>query len=308
MALVDFDEIRKRDRFDWIVVDGGHLSYRCLFAFRDLTVELPDREVYTGVPYGIFRYLLFIKRIFGGKIIIAWDGGKDSRREIDPNYKTHRDDKRVDEIFETFFDQLNLACYLLDLAGIKQFRTKGYEGDELISTICHRYKRKKRIAVLSGDHDMFQTITDNVSLLRPTTKGLEIIDKKEFMEQHLYEPENYWAIQALAGCSGDGVKGIEKVGEKTALKILVANGWYRGLLERLKSGEKIEGCSPKIVERLDFETIVKTRKLTFLRYNVPVKKYNKRERDIGKLMKEFSKYRMFSLLKDGTKILKGLGQ
>jgi DNA polymerase-1 len=77
------------------------------------------------------------------------------------------------------------------------------------------------VLVVSGDRDTIQLVRDDVTLLYPNVRGvseLKRYDREAVLERYGIEPHQYPEIAALVGESSDNLTGIDKVGEKTAVK------------------------------------------------------------------------------------------
>ena len=88
--------------------------------------------------------------------------------------------------------------------------------------------------VVSGDRDTIQLVNDDVTLLYPNARGvseLKRYDRDAVIERYGIEPEQYPEIAALVGETSDNLIGIDKVGEKTAVKWIKQYGTVEELLE-----------------------------------------------------------------------------
>ncbi|MET0302984.1 MAG: DNA polymerase I, partial [Microbacteriaceae bacterium] len=78
-----------------------------------------------------------------------------------------------------------------------------------------------RVLVVSGDRDSIQLVNDDITLLYPNVRGvseLKRYDRDAVFEKYGIEPHQYPEIAALVGETSDNLIGIDKVGEKTAVK------------------------------------------------------------------------------------------
>ncbi len=86
-----------------------------------------------------------------------------------------------------------------------------------------------------------QLVTDDITLLYPNARGvteLKGYDPAAVRERYGIEPEQYPDIAALVGETSDNLIGIDKVGEKTAVKWITQ---YGGLDELLAHADEITG-------------------------------------------------------------------
>ncbi|MEG8036276.1 5'-3' exonuclease H3TH domain-containing protein [Sphingomonas sp. LR61] len=88
--------------------------------------------------------------------------------------------------------------------------------------------------VVSGDRDAIQLVNDDVTLLYPSVRGVSELtryDRDKVYERYGIEPHQYPDIAALVGETSDNLIGIDKVGEKTAVKWVTQYGLLEGVLE-----------------------------------------------------------------------------
>jgi 5'-3' exonuclease len=179
----------------------------------------------TGVIFGFIRKLFKIQAdVQATNWIFCWDADKRSLRrgDIFPDYKIKKDnkspkDKELDKIARPQFKILRK--HVLPLMGFSnQFLQKGYEADDTIAQIITQYSIEKFI-IVSRDNDLHQLLEgDRVVMFDPVKMGY--FAEKHFTYKWGVKPNEWEFVKAIAGCSGDGVPGIEGVKEKTAIKFL----------------------------------------------------------------------------------------
>lgn len=91
--------------------------------------------------------------------------------------------------------------------------------------------------------DFYQLLSKRVMIWHPVKR--EAVTRKSFKRKYGIHPKQWATVKAIAGCSGDFVKGIEQVGETTALR------YVRGeLMESSKAFKSIESREgQKIINR-----------------------------------------------------------
>jgi DNA polymerase-1 len=106
-------------------------------------------------------------------------------------------------------------------------------------------------------------VKDDVTLLYPNARGvseLKRYDRDAVFERYGIEPHQYPDIAALVGESSDNLIGIDKVGEKTAVKWITTYGSLAGVLEH---ADEITGVvGEKLREQRD--RAIRNRKLNHL--------------------------------------------
>ena len=232
-------------------------------------------SIKTGVAYGILRSLIAIHKNHDiSRTVFCYDPlVRDRtvhlRTEIFPDYKISREEKsrRNPEETEEFYNQLNLAHYIIYYLGIKQAWTTNFEADDLLKYYSHKVYKKRECFLLTSDHDLFQLLSNRVSILK-IGKNEQIYTDSDFVREYGIHPSKYLDVMNLCGCSSDDVPGIEGIGEKTAIDIIKR---FRNLKRLIREYRKRkEDISPKVYKLLEkdrkkkFSTIKKTRKLVKL--------------------------------------------
>lgn len=216
-----------------IVVDCNYLCYTAFYT----TMGLSHEQKPTGVTFGFLKQILSIAKLFKtNSFIFLWDSRKSYRKLVYPDYKANRrQDKTPQEMkdLEIAFAQFTeLREKVLPGLGFKNiFMQVGYEGDDLIAYITQNFTGD--FIIISSDNDMWQLLENNVEIY-----SKKLLTKQKFIDEWGIEPKQWADVKALAGCNGDNVKGIYRVGEKTAVKYI---------LEQLPEGK----TKQKIEENLD---------------------------------------------------------
>ena len=121
----------------------------------------------------------------------------------------------------------------MPLFGVKCYRKKGWEGDDLIYAISDAIVAKSPediVVIVSTDEDFHQLIADRVHLYSPIKQILYTLDNyQELME---IPQELFLTYKVLKGDSSDGIPGISGIGEKTAKQLV---NTYGNLDQLLKS-------------------------------------------------------------------------
>jgi len=203
----------------WLILDTPYLCHRA----KHSTPELQHEGMSTGILYGVLRDILTLQQQFQTKhIVFCWDYGFGLRKTLNINYKANRvpSTDPVTVEFETEFrEQMNKLRqrYLPKIGFRNVFYQKGYEADDIIASICHKLPKDEYGVIVSGDHDMYQLLSPNISIYKP---GKGTYTARNFKREFGIPAKHWVYVKALAGCSSDNVKGIQGVGEKTAIKYM----------------------------------------------------------------------------------------
>jgi DNA polymerase-1 len=214
-----------------IIIDGNHLACRCYFSLNKpgnnsaLTTKEGKRTELIYSFLSSFKKLVKNHKEEDTVFFLTWDGGNAKRREIFPQYKAGR------KPFEcSFYEQLDEIRNIINFLGLKQYHIRNVEADDLIGTLTIKSRKKgKKVLIISSDHDFEQLISNNVTVLHPLANDL-IKDVNWVKQNYGIEPNKIVEMMALTGDPTDNIPGIDKVGEKTAVKLIIANNGLDSLL------------------------------------------------------------------------------
>ena len=243
-----------------MVIDGHSLAFRAFYA---LPVDsFQNREgQHTNAIHGFISMLLnLLKNEKPTHLAVAFDISRYSFRTREyPEYKGTRGETPAE-----FVGQIPLLEEALKAMGIQTLSKEDYEADDILATLAHKGSAEGfTVYVVSGDRDAIQMIDDNVTLLYPNARGvseLKRYNRETVLERYGIEPHQYPDIAALVGETSDNLIGIDKVGEKTAVKWIQAYGSLSGVLQH---ADEIKGVvGEKLREQSD--RAVRNRKLNHL--------------------------------------------
>jgi 5'-3' exonuclease len=101
------------------------------------------------------------------------------------------------------------------------------EADDLLGAYAEcEVDRDGSVLIFSGDRDMFQCVSEHVSVLFPRggKDGPELVDVKGVKVKYGIRPDQVPDFIALRGDPSDGIPGAKGIGEKTAGEILRVHG------------------------------------------------------------------------------------
>ncbi len=108
------------------------------------------------------------------------------------------------------------------------------EADDLLGSLARvESEAGGRALLFTGDRDMFQCVSDAVSVLYPAGRGAdgpELVDVEAVRARYGVEPSQVPDFIALRGDPSDGLPGAKGIGEKTARDLLVAHGDLEGVI------------------------------------------------------------------------------
>jgi len=278
-----------------MLVDGHSLAFRAFYALPLDNFVTPEGQ-HTNAIHGFLSMLLsLLKKEQPSHLAIAFDISRYSfRTKIYPDYKATRGETPPE-----FVGQVPLLQEALHAMNIPTLQKEDYEADDIIATLAYQGSQAGfRVLVVSGDRDTFQLIDDNVTVLYPSSRGvseLKRYDAEAVLERYGIPPERYPDVAALVGETSDNLIGVDKVGEKTAVKWLTQYGDLDGVLA---NKDDITGVVGQNL-RDQYERAVLNRQLNHLLRDVdlPVAPADLSRQDIdpGKVREVFTKLRFRTL-------------
>lgn len=206
-----------------LAVDLSYQSYRATAAHRGLT----SGRHFTGGLYGFFVTVAkAIRETQATDLIICQDLKPYIRSREYPEYKANRSGKTDEDLKAAHLHSMTLIQEMLQLLGFPIWGLKGFESDDLIGHIVHRFRsRFDMIYAMSNDSDLFQLLfAPNFAIYNKdihTTWTLSRLKRELDLT-----PEQYMLATALQG-THNAVEGIPKVGEVTSRKAAKDPGLLR---------------------------------------------------------------------------------
>ena len=219
-----------------VLVDGSSYLYRAYHALPDL--RGPDGFP-TGAIHGMVAMMRWLRERYpADHAACVFDAkGKTFRDDWYPEYKANRaampDDLslQVDPIHE-----------VVKLLGWPVLEVPGIEADDAIGTIaCVAAQGGHRVIISTGDKDLAQLVTEQVTLINTMAKPPEVLDRAAVLAKFGVPPTAIVDYLALIGDSVDNVPGVDKVGPKTAAKWIAEHGSLDGVIAAAASIKGVVG-------------------------------------------------------------------
>lgn len=87
------------------------------------------------------------------------------------------------------------------------------------------------IVISSVDSDYFQLISTNVSVLRYRGKNTALCGEEYILEKFGIGADKYADMKALCGDASDNIRGVPRVGQKTAARLINEFGSLDGIMQ-----------------------------------------------------------------------------
>ncbi|MBR5754464.1 MAG: DNA polymerase I [Erysipelotrichaceae bacterium] len=213
-----------------LLIDGNSVLFRAYYATSYGDMMRTSKGVYTNAVYAFANMLnKALKTIEPDYCVVAFDKGKHTfRHEIDPEYKAGRR-----ETPEELASQFDLAREMLEAYNIPYLEYDGIEADDIIGTLSRKYDMET--CVLTSDRDMLQLINDSTSIyvMKKGMTDIARMDEQALKDEYGLKPYQIIDYKGLAGDKSDNIKGVEGVGDKTAVKLLNEYDTCEGIYEHI---------------------------------------------------------------------------
>ncbi|UYN84245.1 MAG: DNA polymerase I [Microcella sp.] len=221
------------DKPTLLLIDGHSLAFRAFYALPIDSFVTRDGQHTNAIHGFLSMFLSLLAKEKPTHAAVAFDISRFSFRTREyPEYKGTRGETPPE-----FVGQVPLLQEALAAMSIPTITKEDFEADDILATLATRAAAEGfRVLVVSGDRDTIQLVTDDVTLLYPNARGvseLKRYDPDAVRERYGVNPEQYPEIAALVGETSDNLPGIDKVGEKTAVKWITQYGSLDGIFEHI---------------------------------------------------------------------------
>ena len=213
-----------------LIVDGSNLLFQMFYGMPARIVNGQGKAIQGTLGF-VGALLKIIRMVQPTHLLVAFDGEcENSRTELDAEYKGNRPDYSQIPEEDTPFSQLPDIYAALDALGICHRETEKCEADDWIAAYAKRCGGSMNVVIASQDSDFFQLITAHVSVLRYRGKSSTLCDPAYIQQKLGIAPGQYAGFKALTGDTADNIRGIEKIGPKTAAELMKQFGDLQALL------------------------------------------------------------------------------
>lgn len=258
-------EKKEQSKGDFVIIDAYNLIHRAYYGNMN---KLTNKDgIPTNAMYTFAKMIQKIPKKFDDLkyIVCVFDGGEGSnfRKEIDPEYKAQRS-----ETPEDLKIQIPYIKEIVNLLGFPILYPNNEEADDIIGTLAVRASKSNfSTYIFSGDKDFRALVNDNIVIIDTMKDIVYNRDKiKEVMDIY---PEQVRDYLVLLGDAVDNVPGVEKVGAKTAAKLLNQYQDLEGIKNNLKNIKGVVGENLK--KAFESGLIEKNKKLISLKLDCEVK-------------------------------------
>lgn len=174
-------------------------------------------------------------------VIIALDSPPYRRREVYPEYKSHRPSPESEEVA-----QKKWLLERIEKDGYVVAKAKGYEADDVIFTLAAEYGSWCRdVRIIASDKDLATCISETVRMYVPPMgdKDDEVRGPNAIRNKYGVDPADMPLWLALVGDDSDNIPGVPGIGPKKAAELIANCVDFNGIAKTLatKAEEKAPG-------------------------------------------------------------------
>ena len=208
-----------------LLVDGSSYLYRAYHALPDL--RAPDGFP-TGAIHGVMAMMKWLRERYPAEhAVCVFDAkGPTFRDAWYADYKAQRAPMPADLV-----QQIEPIHEAVRLLGWPVLEVPGIEADDAIGTLAAIAAASgHKVLISTGDKDLAQLVTPEVTWMNTMAKPPEVLDGPAVKAKFGVPPERIVDYLTLVGDSVDNVPGVDKVGPKTAVKLLDEHGSLDGII------------------------------------------------------------------------------
>ena len=136
------------------VIDAYNLIYRMFYAVPEMTTRSGE---YVNAIFGVAKFLKgMADENPDAAMVVTTDVGRSFREDIYTEYKAQRD-----RMPDNLRSQIEGVFALFAAADIMVLARPGYEADDIIGSIAHKYENNgHQVVIISSDKDLCQFVRD----------------------------------------------------------------------------------------------------------------------------------------------------
>ena len=274
------------------LIDGSAYIYRAYHAIRPLSTS-------RGLPtHAVFGFLSILRRLLRerspGYLAVAFDTrGPVFRHRLYDQYKANRPPMPEDLAVQIPYIRESVAAHR-----ILVLEHDDQEADDLIASVTARMTGQGcRVVVVSGDKDLLQLVSADVTLWDPMND--RVMDEAAVTEKYGLPPGQLLDYFALTGDSSDNIPGVPGIGPKSAQKLIGEHHTLENLYQAAPGMKQSKAIRQLLDHR---EQAFLSRDLVRLNHaaEVPaeIERYRVQEPDIDRLRTLYTELEFHSLLKE----------
>jgi DNA polymerase-1 len=241
-----------------LAVDGPFLMYRSFFALPESILGVDKRPI--GALLGATNALLRIAAEHEPRAIVICFGAEAAEYRVELYEPYHADRPPVPAALGWQIDQA--PAYFAQFGWSAQESPKFEADDVLHSLAIAEAAAGGRALLLTGDRDMYQCASEQVSVLylKQGTSGSEEVGPEEVQRRYGVPPRLVPDFIALRGDPSDSLPGAPGIGPKTAAELLQRHGSLENAIaaadtERPRIAAALRDAAPDLRHFLEIATL-----------------------------------------------------
>ena len=213
-----------------LAVDGPSLLYRAFYALPDSIKDGSGQPV--NALLGTTNLVLQEIERHEPRAVVLCFGAEAAAYRVELHSGYHADRP---EVPDDLAPQFAASRDFFEAFGWTVSEDDSLEADDLLGSYAEIEQRAGGSALLlTGDRDMFQVASEQVSVLYVSTgvKGAQEVGPVEVRDRYGIDPAQVPDFIALRGDPSDGIPGAKGVGEKTAAELLREHGTLETILDQ----------------------------------------------------------------------------
>ena len=229
------------------LVDGSNLLFQMFYGM-PARITAPDGRPMQGTVGFTGALLKMLRWVQPTHAAVFFDGEHEEKRaQLLPAYKQNRPDYSAVPPQDNPFSQLPDIRAALDILGLAHAETVCCEADDWFAAYAKQTDDDTKIVISSMDSDLFQLVSERVTLLRYRGKASQLFTPADVRERFGVAPAQFAAYKALVGDKSDNIDGVRGIGPKTAARLLAQHG---GIAALLRAASRAEIAPPRLAESL----------------------------------------------------------
>jgi 5'-3' exonuclease len=205
-----------------LITDGPHLLYRAFYALPDTITN--DEGMSVNALLGSVNQTLWCVEKYAPRAVVMCFGAEAAHYRVEAYPSYHADRPPIPD---KLLPQWDRSTAFYEAFGWTVLMHDELEADDLLHSLSVAETRAGgHTLILTGDRDMLQCASDNVTVLlqRARQQGPDEVDPDGVRELYGVSPEQVPDFIALRGDPSDGLPGAKGIGAKTAAELLQRKG------------------------------------------------------------------------------------
>lgn len=280
------------------LIDGSAYIYRAYHAIKPLSNS-------QGLPtHAVFGFIAILRRLIKERdpqyLAVAYDTkGPVFRHQLYNKYKANRPPMPEDLVPQIPYIRKMVAAYR-----ILPLEQDDQEADDLIASATQKMVNQGyRVVIVSGDKDLLQLVSADVSLWDPMND--RVMDEAAVIKKYGVTPSQLLDYFALTGDASDNIPGVPGIGPKSAQKLISEHGNLEQLYEAV-NGMKPSRMTQQVSENRAEAFLSRDLVRLNCAAEVPtdIEQYRRVEPDSDLLRAVFTELEFYSLLKEEIRAAK----